>query len=1006
MTSQDPLPQAQPPPSDGRPVSLQVALDEERQHVDQLRAADERAAALNLSGQPIGLALSGGGIRSATVGLGVLQAFAQARWLRRFDYLSTVSGGGYIGGWLSAMLFRQRRFAVAGEDAVSRVETLIAPGDIRKKDEEPPHIAFLRAYSNYLTPRLGVLSADTLAAVAGYLRNLILSLVLAVVSGLLILATFHLGLWLLSAALGNSWARTGVALAAGLAGSLLLTVIAVLLTLQSLDVQPRQNIDARAHILMQALHYVRASYGQLLPWLALPALALAGVWFDGDPRIDIRLEHLGAVLAAALGCMALGALLAYVLLKVAPLLTDLRHPPALDAVFFVAVRGLLHAFSDASGQWLRYVVAGVLSAAAGGALLWWTSTLAPPPTLVGVFRGPALMVGIVCAVFLVWLGVVGTAYSEQTREWISRLIGTLGGVAVAWTLAGVILLNARPALPWLAQQAWINLSTAGVAAGVVVVLWALVAAQRRRRAAAGGPRPRRQDSGRLLELASTVLVIGFLGALTLGFQEWVVRWIDPAQDALPPQPQYLELVHWHVQGLARALQGQPWPALDGPNLVLQPSLWPALLWQMAKAVPALTLWLLALGSAWLAYRFIDVNAFSLQNLYRNRLVRCYLGAANSEERLQDPYQGFDPGDDLPMSALAGQRPLHLINAAINITQGQDLAWQQRKAASFAFSPLWSGYWLESTDLSGLIVSERVKGGYARTSGYVPEPVDRRTTSPGIMMGTAMATSGAAVSPQMGFASRGMLAFTLTLANVRLGRWFPNTTDKQQPQHLRLQSPPFAASAYLRELLGRTNEKSPWVYLSDGGHFENLGIYELVRRRCRFIIVVDAGADPELAFDDLGNAVRKCRLDFGVDIKIDLAPLRPTATDSRPAASHALGVIDYPPTATQQRLRGNILILKSCITQSTAGLPADVLSYHAQHPAFPHQPTTDQWFTESQFESYRQLGYALAMGCLKDAQGVFDLVAHPIPKAPPLKARAAPAAAPAAGGAAATGADAA
>jgi predicted acylesterase/phospholipase RssA len=113
----------------------------------------------------LGLAFSGGGIRSATFNLGVLQALAELRLLKDFDYLSTVSGGGYIGSWLSAWIHR------AGVDTVERALSIRD-----HPSEEPKEVTFLRSYSNYLTPRTGIFSTDTLAAVATYLRNLILNL--------------------------------------------------------------------------------------------------------------------------------------------------------------------------------------------------------------------------------------------------------------------------------------------------------------------------------------------------------------------------------------------------------------------------------------------------------------------------------------------------------------------------------------------------------------------------------------------------------------------------------------------------------------------------------------------------------------------------------------------------------------------------------------------------------------------------------------------------------------
>jgi hypothetical protein len=116
------------------------------------------------------LALSGGGIRSACVALGVIQALAEAKLLTRFDYLSTVSGGGYIGSWLSAWLYWNKRDGGRAEDVLRELTTRRG-----HPDREPPPIRQLRAYSSYLTPKLGLTSADTWAAVTQIVRNLLLN---------------------------------------------------------------------------------------------------------------------------------------------------------------------------------------------------------------------------------------------------------------------------------------------------------------------------------------------------------------------------------------------------------------------------------------------------------------------------------------------------------------------------------------------------------------------------------------------------------------------------------------------------------------------------------------------------------------------------------------------------------------------------------------------------------------------------------------------------------------
>ncbi len=124
----------------------------------------------------IGLAFSGGGIRSATFNLGVIEALAGAKLLRWLDYLSTVSGGGYIGSWLSSWTYHVKSIDPSATNHIGFIEDALCakPKDLGDAPEAP-QIRFLRQYSNYLTPRLGALSGDTLAFVGTYIRNLLLN---------------------------------------------------------------------------------------------------------------------------------------------------------------------------------------------------------------------------------------------------------------------------------------------------------------------------------------------------------------------------------------------------------------------------------------------------------------------------------------------------------------------------------------------------------------------------------------------------------------------------------------------------------------------------------------------------------------------------------------------------------------------------------------------------------------------------------------------------------------
>jgi hypothetical protein len=176
-------------------------------------------------------------------------------------------------------------------------------------------------------------------------------------------------------------------------------------------------------------------------------------------------------------------------------------------------------------------------------------------------------------------------------------------------------------------------------------------------------------------------------------------------------------------------------------------------------------------------------------------------------------------------------------------------------------------------------------------------------------------------------------------------------------------PRIAAGRLFDELAGNTTSTARYVYLSDGGHFENLGIYELVRRRCRFILASDAAQDAGLRFEDLGNAIRKCQADLGIPIELDVSRIRLRGDSKRSEWHCAVGAIRYD-QRDPDALPGVLLYLKPSLIGDE---PTDILQYAAVEPTFPHQSTGDQWFDESQFESYRKLGYHIGKCALGKAK---------------------------------------
>lgn len=175
------------------------------------------------------------------------------------------------------------------------------------------------------------------------------------------------------------------------------------------------------------------------------------------------------------------------------------------------------------------------------------------------------------------------------------------------------------------------------------------------------------------------------------------------------------------------------------------------------------------------------------------------------------------------------------------------------------------------------------------------------------------------------------------------------------------------SALLREMVSKLNETHNWINLSDGGHIENLAGIELLRRRCRIVIIGDGEADPNLHFNGLATLIRFARLDLGIEIEIDTQKihLKSHHPDDkyRESEEHfAVGRIRYPKTATTGAERGYLLYLKSSFTGDEDEV---IREYRHRNPSFPHESTADQFFDEGQFEAYRALGQHIAEGALKE-----------------------------------------
>jgi hypothetical protein len=1004
----------------------QAAWDAAADEPARLRAV--YAAIHDLDGTPNGprsaLCLSGGGIRSATFALGVMQQFAQLGVLKKFDYLSTISGGGYIGAWLSSFVRRS-------PDGIDGVEDQITDDSTGRNPLEPEvkPLVWLRSFSNYLTPKLGLLSGDTWAFAGSYVRNLLL-------------------VWLMFVPFLAS----------------VLAVPRLTIALLHRDVVPNKSAIVAVILLSAALAVVA---------FTRPVSYRTPGWLTNG-RFQ-RYVLLPNVVAAILLVVFWAArwrtfddwAMVFVLLMLSCLVSSLIY--LIRFAHASRQQRAMHVRTDATKEGyvvkkaIQEVVAAQVAAVTAGALIYAVAklfheplplievpTLASwqtiPPNLTNAhgelyvcFAVP-LVLAILFVQSALFVGISGWFNEEYDREWWGRAAGWVLLASVVWIAVTATTIFGPVAIYYTPR---IFGSLTAVTGAVSILL-----GRSGKTAANAKEQGEKENSGKSSTITNAVL--GLVGPL---FALCILALISLGTSLIVMQIHPPDRIEEH--NLARALAGsyqintakdllnkEPhdapkdlptgWtfrasglPAVEKDRIAAIEHLWAV----DATTIPEGLVLVFGLGLfAWIVSFFIGANQFSMHGLYRNRLIRCYLGASRFRKRDNtNAFSGFDPSDNFPMHRLrpelfwgntftsiaddgptivsdvqlssyidwptraavgkavlhrddetvcaaAGDlladdlnraldrlvltpalppesqsvanrlalearfpgafrpmtnhtRPMHVVGVTLNLVESENLAWQERKGSSFTVSPLHSG-----NPHVGFRPS-RVYGG--------PN---------GLSLGTATAISGAAVSPNMGYNSSPALSFLLTLFNVRLGWWLGNPRKKTY----RNPNPTNTLFTVLSEAFGLTNDDHSYVYLSDGGHFDNLGLYQMVLRRARCIVVSDGAADESFGFGDLGNAIRKIRIDLGIDIDITDMLLFPRS-DKSPASPPkycAVGKIRY--SMMDGRVQdGTLLYIKPTVYGDE---PRDVGAYAAEFDTFPHESTGDQWFSESQFESYRKLGW--------------------------------------------------
>jgi hypothetical protein len=368
--------------------------------------------------------------------------------------------------------------------------------------------------------------------------------------------------------------------------------------------------------------------------------------------------------------------------------------------------------------------------------------------------------------------------------------------------------------------------------------------------------------------------------------------------------------------------------------------------------PCLAFWfVLALAAGW----FVDLNETTLHRFYRDRLMEAFMPDLDGNGLPLDGEAGKANAGPLCAMCSIPKAPYHLINAHLVLTsvakgdlsKGWADRWRIRGGDSFVFAPLYSG----------------------GTAARWHSTANNKALSK-ISLATAMAISGAAVNPDAASAGVGpqrntIFAVLMALLNIRLGYWLPNPTFFANREHA---SAPNHFNPGARGVIDRLTRTSKYLEITDGGNFENLGVYELLRRGVRTIVVCDATADPGSAFSDLLNLLSRAEADFGVTITFPdppLGPLMPTPGQARfplgvPFATNpfVVGAIRYKNAAA-----GTLYYIKPAIFD---GLQLNVLGFKGAFPAFPDDSTADQFFDEARFEAYRELGFACVERMLANA----------------------------------------
>jgi hypothetical protein len=761
-------------------------------------------------------------------------------------------------------------------------------------DPEPRAIHHLREFCNYLTPKTGLTSVDFWTVIAAYFRNIFLNWLVLI--SWLAAAMMIPRLYLAAINVEPDWStwRPSVAHQWDIGLTILLVIgfalIARATAYVTIDVPSTGNarLPQRRFLRFYQLPLLLASL-ILAEWWALFRNVHGSEPF---PTVDLLFKFVGFSVASYLS----GGLLATIILS-------FRKHEALPGRLIASIPRL---------------VMTMLAAAVAGLCLWAIATRifsAPAANALNyVCFAPALILAVLLLVNVLFTGLASWVTEDEDREWWGRSAAWSLITISSWIVFNVIVLWGTQAivatlgnnLDVVLEQLKANpvakvlLGAFGGVTGIAATLVALRSKLDKKLGAEAGFQLPLLIAATVFFVLLSVIISWIL--LLIGYQPWVINAT--------------------TRFLGRQYQGASTGRVQ--------------LFVALFLTSATLLFGIVIGF------FINTNKFSLYAIYRTRLIRAYLAASRSTRR-PHLFTGFDPDDNFALRKLSPEKPLHVINAALNLVRGGQLAWQERRAESFTLSRLHCGSW---------------RLGYRPSAQY----------GNGITLGTALAISGAAANPNISYYSSPIVGLLTTLFNGRLGCWLGNP-GRPGETTWRRNGPTYFLGPLFSEAVGNTTDVYKYVNLFDGGHFENLGLYEMVLRRCHYIVVSDASEDPEYSFADLGEALRKIRIDFGIPIEFGPMSIYPRSQIRRLGPGHncAIGRIRYSVVDGSDAPDGVLIYIKPVCYGDE---PRDIYEYFKRSKTFPHESTANESLSEAQFESYRMLGAHTMEKLCTDCDGDF------------------------------------